>query len=72
MRARTEASKRRFLENLWHAQALYRTRGGGSVALVAEEQEVESRSGKIQLARTYYNVYQRSMFLKETRKVCSH
>lgn len=68
-RARTESSKRRFLENLWRVQALYRTRSGGSVALVADEQEVEARGGKTQIARTYWNVYQRTMFLKETRKV---
>ena len=69
MRARTEASKKRFLENLWRVQALYRTRNGGSVALVSKEQEVEARGGKVQIARTYWNVYQRTMFLKETRKV---
>jgi hypothetical protein len=73
MRSRAEASKRRFLESLWRAQALYRTRGGGSVALVSEEQEVEARGVKVQIARTYWNVYQRTMFLKEIRKVgCMH
>lgn len=64
----TEADKRRFLENLWNAQATYRSRSGQSVVLCSDEQEVESRSGRITRARTYYNVYQRSAFLQEPKK----
>lgn len=68
--ARTESEKRRFLENLWRVQARYRTRLGQSVALCADEREVEARGGRITIARTYFNVYQRTMFLKEKKKVC--
>lgn len=31
--------------------------------------EVESRSGKVTVAQTYYNVYQRTAFLQEGKKV---
>lgn len=65
----TEIDKRRFLENLWHVQATYRSRAGQSVVLCAEEQEVESKVGKITIARTYFNVYQRTAFLQEAKKV---
>ncbi|CAL1700184.1 unnamed protein product [Somion occarium] len=65
---RTESSKQRFLENLWAVQARYRTRLGQSVTLCAEEREVENRGGKITRARTYFNVYQRTAFLKEAKK----
>ncbi|KAI0309685.1 hypothetical protein OF83DRAFT_1273034, partial [Amylostereum chailletii] len=65
---RTEADKKRFLENLWHAQAILRTKSGNSILLRAEEREVESRGGRTTLARTYFNVYQRTAFLKEPRK----
>lgn len=65
----TEADKRRFLENLWHVQASYRSRAGQSVVLRAEEMEVESKGGRVTLARTYYNVYQRTVFLQEPKKV---
>ncbi|TFK43736.1 hypothetical protein BDQ12DRAFT_752507 [Crucibulum laeve] len=64
----TEVDKQRFLENLWHVQATYRARAGQSVVLRSDEQEVECRSGKITLARTYFNVYQRSAFLQEQKK----
>ncbi|THH05620.1 hypothetical protein EW145_g4663 [Phellinidium pouzarii] len=65
---RTENEKRRFLENLWRVQARYRTKTGQSVALCADEKEVESRGGKVTIARTYFNVFQRTMFLKEPKK----
>ncbi|EJD01616.1 uncharacterized protein FOMMEDRAFT_126677 [Fomitiporia mediterranea MF3/22] len=65
---RLEREKKRFLENLWRVQARYRTKHGQSVALRAEDQEVESRGGKITVARTYFNVYQRTRFLTEAKK----
>ncbi|KAF7352650.1 DH domain-containing protein [Mycena venus] len=64
----TESDKQRFLENLWKVQAAYRARAGQSVILRAEEMEVESKSGRITIARTYYNVYQRTAFLQEPKK----
>ncbi|GLB33962.1 putative guanine nucleotide exchange factor for Rho/Rac/Cdc42-like GTPases [Lyophyllum shimeji] len=64
----TATDKRRFLENLWHVQATYRARAGQSVVLRADEQEVESKVGKATIARTYYNVYQRTAFLQEPKK----
>jgi hypothetical protein len=65
----TEADKHRFLENLWNVQAKYRSKAGQSVVLCAEEQEVESRGGRTTFARTYFNVYQRTAFLQESKKV---
>ncbi|KAJ7094612.1 hypothetical protein B0H15DRAFT_775924 [Mycena belliarum] len=64
----TELNKQRFLENLWNVQAAYRARAGQSVVLRAEEMEVESKAGRVTVARTYYNVYQRTAFLQEPRK----
>lgn len=64
-----EADKHRFLENLWQIQATYRTRAGQSVVLCAKEQEVESKGGRATYARAYYNVYQRTAFLQEQKKV---
>ncbi|KAF8969440.1 hypothetical protein BDZ97DRAFT_1902547 [Flammula alnicola] len=64
----TESDKQRFLENIWKAQATYRARAGQSVVLCSDEQEVECRSGRITLARSYFNVYQRTAFLQETKK----
>lgn len=66
----TDVVKQRFLESLWTAQATYRARAGQSVVLRSDEQEVECRSGRITLARTYFNVYQRTAFLQESKKVC--
>ncbi|KAF8076555.1 hypothetical protein FPV67DRAFT_1618362 [Lyophyllum atratum] len=63
----TTTDKRRFLENLWHVQATYRARAGQSVVLRADEQEVDSK-GKVTIARTYFNVYQRTAFLQEAKK----
>ncbi|KAJ7684015.1 hypothetical protein B0H17DRAFT_985586 [Mycena rosella] len=64
----TDLDKQRFLENLWKVQAAYRARAGQSVVLRAEEMEVESKSGRVTVARTYYNVYQRTAFLQEPKK----
>ncbi|EJD36599.1 hypothetical protein AURDEDRAFT_154587 [Auricularia subglabra TFB-10046 SS5] len=57
--------KKRFLDNLWTAQAMYRTRSGRSLALQSCDYEVENRAGRTTLARTYYNVYQRKAYLAE-------
>ncbi|KAF9226615.1 hypothetical protein BS17DRAFT_775896 [Gyrodon lividus] len=65
---RTTTEKERFLENLWSAQAKYRTRVGQSVVLCADEKEVEVRGGRSTIARTYFNVYQRTAFLQESKK----
>ncbi|OAX44507.1 hypothetical protein K503DRAFT_861342 [Rhizopogon vinicolor AM-OR11-026] len=65
---RTANEKDRFLQNLWNAQAKYRTRSGQSVVLCADEREVESRGGRVSTARTYFNVYQRTAFLQEANK----
>jgi hypothetical protein len=64
----TETNKTHFLENLWNVQATYRTKAGQSVVLSGEETEVESRGGRVTLARTYYNIYQRTTFLQESKK----
>lgn len=66
---RTDARKRRFLENLWDVQAKYRTKKGQSVILSGEEREVENRGGRVTVAKTYYNVYTRTGFLAEEKKV---
>lgn len=67
---RTTAEKERFLENLWSAQAKYRTRYGQSVVLCSNDTEVEVKGGRSTTARTYFNVYQRTAFLQEVKKVC--
>jgi protein ECT2 len=64
----TEGAKRRFLENLWLAQGMYRARQGQSVVLCSEEQEVEHKGNRTTYARTYYNVYTRTSFLQEPKK----
>lgn len=64
-----DADKDRFLHNLWTVQAKYRARAGQSVVLQSDEVEVESKSSKITTARAYYNVYQRTAFLQENKKV---
>jgi len=48
---------------------MYRSRAGQSVVLSSDEQEVECRSGKTTIARAYFNVYQRTAFLQEAKKV---
>ncbi|KAJ3525962.1 hypothetical protein NM688_g8322 [Phlebia brevispora] len=65
---RSEADKKRFLDNLWTAQARYRTRSGQSVVVATEEQQVESQKGRLQIAKTYFNIYQRTAFLQEQKK----
>ncbi|KAI9000706.1 hypothetical protein BD414DRAFT_10534 [Trametes punicea] len=65
---RTESEKQRFLEQLWDAQARFRTRAGRSVVLRSEEREVENRGGRITKAQTYFNVYTRTSFLQEHKK----
>lgn len=61
--------KQHFLEALWDAQAKFRTRNGRSALIEAEEREVESYAGKKTIARTYYNIYTRSWYLAEDKKV---
>ena len=68
---KTQIDKTRFLENLWNVQATFRTKSGQSVVLSGEETEVESRGGKVTLAKTYFNIYQRTAFLQESKKVSS-
>lgn len=67
---RAESDKKAFLENLWTAQAKYRTKENQSAVIRSEDQEVDSRGGgRITVASTFYNVYQRTDFMKERRKV---
>jgi protein ECT2 len=66
---RTEAEKKRFLESLWNVQATYRTRAGQSVVLRTDDREVETKGGRVTLGRTYFNVFQRTAFLQESKKV---
>ncbi|KAI0776132.1 hypothetical protein BD413DRAFT_261330 [Trametes elegans] len=65
---RTESEKHTFLEQLWIAQARFRTRAGRSVVLHGEEREVENRGGRVTMAQTYFNVYTRTSFLQEPKK----
>ncbi|KAI0677226.1 hypothetical protein C8Q78DRAFT_961156 [Trametes maxima] len=65
---RTESEKHRFLEQLWDAQARFRTRAGRSVVLRGEGREVENRGGRITMGQTYFNVYTRTSFLQEPKK----
>lgn len=65
--ARTQADKSRFLENLWNVQAQYRTRDGKTDARVSVERELDS--GKKSIVRTWFNVYKRTDWLKEPKKV---
>jgi hypothetical protein len=62
--------KKRFLENLWLAQAIYRAKAGRSIPFVSDELDVGS-SRKTTIARTYFNVYQRTAYLSEPNKVSS-
>ena len=68
---KTANDKKRFLEHLWQAQVDLRARTGQSVTLEAEEREVESRPGRVTVARTYFHVYQRTSFLREDKRVSS-
>lgn len=65
---KSESHKKRFLENLWEAQAKYRAAGGKSVVLLSKVEEVENRANRTTLARTYYNVYTRTSFLRDPKK----
>jgi hypothetical protein len=65
----TMAAKRRFLENLWTVQALYRVKNGRCVAVRSEEVEIESKGGRTTQATTFYNLYARTPYLGEARKV---
>lgn len=67
--SQTEIEKQRFLENLWTAQARYRSSKGQSVVLRAQEREVEAKSGKITRARAFFNIYTRTTFLMSEKKV---
>ncbi|KAH7098762.1 hypothetical protein BKA62DRAFT_711749 [Auriculariales sp. MPI-PUGE-AT-0066] len=64
----TQATKQRFLESVWIAQAQYRTRLDRSIVLQSPDFEVESRGGRVTTARAYYNVYQRKTYLGEQKK----
>ncbi|EJF62298.1 hypothetical protein DICSQDRAFT_104681 [Dichomitus squalens LYAD-421 SS1] len=65
---RTEREKQRFLDNMWNAQARFRTRMERSIVLKGEEREVENRGGYITNALTYFNLYTRMNFLQEPKK----
>ena len=65
----TDEAKQLFLEKLWNAQAILRTKGGRSVALRSEELEVDARGNRSTYATTFFNVYQRTPYLGEPRKV---
>jgi len=69
--AATRDAKTEFLEKLWNAQAMLRTKGGRSVVLKSEELEVDSRGIRTTHATTFFNVYQRTPYLGEPRKVGS-
>ena len=66
---RAESDKKAFLENLWTAQAKYRTKEGLSVVIRSDEEEVDNRGGRMTAVNTFYNVYSRKDFMKERRKV---
>ena len=65
----TQAAKRRFLENLWTVQALYRVKNGRCVAVRSAEVDIESKGGRTTQATAFYNLYQRTPYLGEARKV---
>lgn len=68
---RAENEKQRFLENLWIVQARYRTRFGQSVILKDAERTVDDGGGKLTTATTYFNLFQRTAYLREKAKVSS-
>jgi len=51
------------------AQGKFRTKVGQSVLLQSADQEVDVRAHRLTIARAYYNVYQRTAFLQEPKKV---
>lgn len=65
----TERDRRRFVENLWLAQARLRERHGRSILLCRGEEDLEERKGRVERARVYWNVYERKAYLSEPRKV---
>lgn len=67
---RTQTDKARFLENLWNVQAMCRTKDGRSDVRVSVPREMDS--GKKSVVRTWFNVYKRTDWLKEPKKVCLH
>ena len=69
---RSVSEKQRFIENLWRVQARFRTRSGQSVATVGDEFEVDSRGGRVTMARVYYNIYTRTPFLQDPKKVSTY
>ena len=64
-----QAAKKRFLDNLWTVQALYRVRNARCVVLKSENKELELRGGRATYATAYYNLYQRTPYLGEPKKV---
>ncbi|KAF8338748.1 uncharacterized protein EI90DRAFT_3038954 [Cantharellus anzutake] len=62
------AAKGRFLESLWLAQAMYRSKSGRSVTFVSDDKNIGSSSSRLTIARTYFNVYRRMAYLSEPRK----
>lgn len=61
---RTRNDKQRFLECLWNAQAMYRSKDGSCLTRVSEEREMPGRS----IVRTWFNVYQRADWEEERKK----
>ena len=66
---RSEEDKNLFLEKLWTAQAYIRTREDRSVVLYSPDQLLEETKVSKQVARTYFNLYQRTQYLQEPNKV---
>ncbi|KAG8796883.1 hypothetical protein FRC17_007919, partial [Serendipita sp. 399] len=64
----TRAAKKRFLENLWTVQAMYRVKNGRCVAVRSEEKELDNRAGRATHATAFYNIYQRTPYLGEVKK----
>lgn len=64
-----QAAKKRFLDNLWAVQALYKIKSGKCIAMMGEEFEVENKGSKVTRATTFYNLYQRTPYLGEAKKV---
>ncbi|KAG9053818.1 hypothetical protein FS842_007030, partial [Serendipita sp. 407] len=64
----TQAAKKRFLDNLWTIQALYRVKNGRCIAVRSEEKELENRAGRATQATGFYNIYQRTPYLGEAKK----
>jgi protein ECT2 len=65
----TTELRRRFLENLWEAQARIRGNHGRSIILGRPEEVMEDKKGVVERARVYWNVYERRAYLGEPCKV---